>query len=59
MYIDGPFFPNMELNLKQRKEELRNQVFEKMNERSKNSNIEHIKYIKKEELGEENEIRIS
>ncbi len=59
MYIDGPFFPNMELNLKQRKEELRNIAFETMDKRSKNSNIEHIKYIKKEELGEENEVRIN
>ena len=48
MYIDGPFLPNMELNLKDRKEELRNKVYEKMLERSKNSNIEYIKYIREE-----------
>lgn len=48
MYIDGPFFPNMNLDLKQRKESLRNTAYEIMCKRSENSNIEHIKYIKKE-----------
>lgn len=47
-YIDGPFFPDMNLDEKDRKEDLRNKVYEKMCERSKNSNIEYIKYIKKE-----------
>lgn len=48
MYIDGPFFPDMNLDLKQRKESLRNTAYEIMCKRSENSNIEHIKYIKKE-----------
>lgn len=47
-YIDGPFFFNQELTPKQRQENLRNQVYNKMVERSKNSNIEYIKYIKQE-----------
>ena len=46
-YIDGPFFPNKELNLKEQQKELRNKIYNCMEERSKNSNIEHIKYIKK------------
>lgn len=46
-YIDGPFFVNKELSKKEQQEDLRNQVYNKMVERSKNSNVEHIKYIKK------------
>ena len=46
-YIDGPFFPSKELTLKEQQRELRNKIYNCMNERSKNSNIEHIKYIKK------------
>ena len=47
-YIDGPFFPNRDLAPKQMQEDLRNRVFECMTNRSKNSNIEYIKYIKKD-----------
>ena len=47
MYIDGPFFPDMNLNPKERKEDLRNKVYEAMCERSKNSDIEFIKYCQK------------
>lgn len=46
-YIDGPFFPNKELTLKEQQKELRNKIYNCMDKRSKNSNIEHIKYIKK------------
>ena len=46
-YIDGPFFTNKELTLKEQQKELRNKIYNCMDERSKNSNIEHIKYIKK------------
>ncbi len=45
-YIDGPFYANKDLNVSQRKQDLRNRVYECMVERSKNSNIEVIKYIK-------------
>ena len=47
MYVDGPFFPNTDLEPKQRQEDLRNRVYESMVRRSKNSNVEYIKYIKK------------
>ena len=50
-YIDGPFFAKEGLKLKEQNEDLRNQIYNCMVERSKNSNIEYIKYIKKE--GEE------
>ncbi len=48
MYIDGPFFPDTRLEPRQRKEELRNKVYETMCKQSKNSNYEYIKYIKKQ-----------
>ena len=47
-YIDGPFFANEKLSLKEQKEDLRNQIYNCMVERSKNSNIEVIRYEKKE-----------
>lgn len=47
MYIDGPFFPNMELEPRQRKVDLRNKVYATMCERSKNNNITYIEYRKK------------
>ena len=46
-YIDGPFFPDKSLTKKEQRENLRNKVYEQMVKRSKNSNIEHIKYILK------------
>lgn len=47
-YIDGPFFVNKDLeNKKEMQEDLRNRIYETMVERSKNSNIEVIKYVKK------------
>ena len=51
-YIDGPFFPNRTLTKQGQKQDLRNQIYEQMIERSKNSNIEYIKYIL-EKKGEE------
>ena len=52
-FIDGPFYPDKEengkeLNKKQKQKNLRNKVYNTMVERSKKSNIEYIKYIKKE-----------
>ena len=46
-YIDGPFFPDEGLSIKEQQENLRNKVYGAMVERSKNSNIEVIKYEKK------------
>ena len=46
-YVDGPFWANQGFNsVKEKKEELRNRVYECMVERSKNSNIEVIEYRK-------------
>lgn len=49
IYIDGPFLPNKELKAKQAQEELRDKVHECMVKRSKESNIEYIKYVKIED----------
>lgn len=47
-YVDGPFFADKSLPAKQQKTDLRNKVYNQMVERSKNNNVEIIKYIKKE-----------
>ena len=46
-YIDGPFFPDESLSLKEQRKDLRDRVYNTMVERSKLNNIEIIKYIKK------------
>ncbi len=46
-YVDGPFFPDENLSTSEQKTDLRNKVYEAMVNRSKNSNYELIKYIKK------------
>lgn len=47
-YIDGPFFANKELpSKKEQQTDLRNRIYEQMVQRSKNSNFEYIKYIKR------------
>ena len=52
MYIDGPFFPDENINkTNDKKENLRNKVYNQMIQRSENSNIDVIKYIKKEKYG--------
>ncbi len=49
-YVDGPFFPDDECKtMKEKQQNLRDKVYEKMVERSQNSNIEVIKYVKKED----------
>lgn len=45
-YIDGPFYPNKELEPKEQQKELRNIIYDTMKQRSNNSDIEYIKYIK-------------
>ena len=45
-YIDGPFFANSSLTAQEQKQDLRDKVYNCMTNRSKNSNIEYIKYIK-------------
>lgn len=49
-YIDGPFFPDECLTDKEKRNNLRDKVFNQMTMRSKNSNIEYIQYKKKETM---------
>lgn len=58
-YVDGPFYPNEELQLKERQQDLRDRVYEKMVERSRNNNVEHIKYVKIEKNEEKNKYRVN
>ncbi|MBE6577055.1 MAG: hypothetical protein E7653_02830 [Ruminococcaceae bacterium] len=48
-YIDGPFFPDENIPARDRKKDLRDRVYERMRERAKLSDVEWIKYIKREE----------
>ncbi|MCI5583655.1 MAG: hypothetical protein MR357_08070 [Anaeroplasma sp.] len=51
-YIDGPFFPEEGLPKKEQRQKLRDEVYNTMVERSKNSNVELIKYVKKEKIND-------
>lgn len=46
IYVDGPFFPDETLSLKENQRMLREQVYEAMTERSKKSIYEYRQYIK-------------
>ncbi|MBQ9747510.1 MAG: 1-acyl-sn-glycerol-3-phosphate acyltransferase [Clostridia bacterium] len=48
-YIDGPFYPDETLSVRERRRELRDRVYEAMCERAKRSDMACIQYIKKEE----------
>lgn len=47
-YVDGPFFTNEGLSLKEQRADLRNRVYTKMCERASLSNVQLVCYIKKE-----------
>lgn len=49
IYVDGPFYPDKNLDQKMQQENLRDKIYHCMLERSKNSNFEYIRYIKKGE----------
>lgn len=48
-YVDGPFFPDETLGKKEKQADLRDRVYQTMCERSKNNNVELIKYCRKEQ----------
>lgn len=52
-YIDGPFFPDENVSSKEAKQKLRDEIYHTMLERSKNSNVEVIKYVLEKEQKEE------
>lgn len=48
-YVDGPFYPDSELPARENRQQLHASVLSSMKEACKNSNVELIKYIKKED----------
>ena len=48
-YLDGPFYPDQSLPPKARAQALRDQIYDAMVKRSKESDCEYIRYIKREE----------
>lgn len=46
-YVDGPFYPDKSLPLKEQEQQLRDMVYNAMCERAKLSTYEYVKYIKK------------
>ena len=56
-YIDGPFFPPEEVGLREKKKGLRDQIFERMTELAKESDVEVIKYIKKTDADMSSDVR--
>lgn len=48
VYVDGPFYPDKDLTPKEAQQKLRDEIYEAMCERAKQSNYEVIHYIKKE-----------
>lgn len=51
-YLDGPFYPNEKLSVKEQIQDLRDRVYNAMLERSKLSNCEYIKYVKGEKTND-------
>ena len=47
-YIGGPFFPDKELNLKSARKKMRDQVYKRMTELASHSNVDVVRYLKKE-----------
>ena len=47
-YVDGPFYPDKTLSVKEQQEDLRNRVYSMMCSRAKLSTYRYIKYIKEE-----------
>jgi hypothetical protein len=48
-YLDDPFYPDQSLPPKARAQALRDQIYETMVKRSKESDCVYIRYVKKEE----------
>ena len=46
LYVDGPFYPEKNIPIREAQNKLRDLVYEKMVERAKNSDVEVVKYIK-------------
>lgn len=49
VYVDGPFFPNEQLSPKEQEKDLRNRIYDTMQQRSRLSTCRYIRYVRKEE----------
>jgi hypothetical protein len=49
IYVDGPFYPDRSLSPKEGREDLRNRIYRRMSEHSKNNSYAKIEYRKREE----------
>lgn len=49
MYIDGPFFPDSALTLRQNQRKLRDEVYNAMCRRSQKSNFRYHEYVEQTE----------
>lgn len=47
LYVDGPFYPNTSLKKKEQQRTLRDEIYNCMKERSKNSTYQYIRYERK------------
>ena len=45
-FVDGPFFPDGSLSVKEQREDLRNRIFAAMSERAKKSDVEIVRYVR-------------
>ena len=48
-YLDGPFYPDQSLSPRARTQALRDEIYQTMVNRSRESDCEYIRYTKKEE----------
>lgn len=46
VYVDGPFYPNENLSVRENRKKLRDEVYTAMTARAKESDCEYIKYVK-------------
>ena len=51
-YLDGPFYPDTAVPPRERAQELRDRIYAVMQERSKLSDCEYIRYVKRGESEE-------
>ena len=52
IYVDGPFYPDVNLPVKEQQQALRDVCFNQMQERAKLNTYEYVKYIKKEKTND-------
>ena len=56
IYVDGPFYPDKNLSVKEQENDLYGKVYSKMKERTKLSNFETHNYIFKENTNDKHSL---